>query len=113
MLSLLQSLSRLDEIIDAHTDMGNRIQNIDSEVMEIKELITDYNSSKFLDTWIPLELVCQKLGIGKRTFQNLRKEGKITFVQPTPKRIFVTRSEIKRFMEEHTIERLKTTNKIS
>ena len=95
-IELVHSLpTKLQDFKDIISETNRLLKSIDNQLGE-KE------TDDFLDQFIPLETVLQKLNFSKRKWFYLRDQNELDFIQ-IGKHIYMTPKMIKDVMDKHTL----------
>ncbi|MCK9627507.1 MAG: helix-turn-helix domain-containing protein [Bacteroidales bacterium] len=78
------------------------LDDIKDGLEEIKTLFREKSKAEIGAQWIESTEVRKKLGVSQKTWQTYRDERRIPFSQ-FGRKIYVKRSDLEKFMEEHYI----------
>ncbi len=82
----------------------SRLEQLESNILEIKESLSQRNESDLSSTYIESKKVPKLLGISQKTWQTYRDNRTIPFIQFGSK-IWVKRKDIEDFLNSHYISK--------
>lgn len=81
------------------------LSKLEEELTEMKELLRQKSEKEVSDQWIESVKIPKLLGISRKTWQTYRDKRLIPFSQIGSK-IYVKRTDLEEFMNEHRIEKM-------
>jgi hypothetical protein len=91
-----KSLIAVAEILE------QKLAKYDSELECIKSLLINNKTDNVLSEYLPSESVRKTLNVSRKTWFNIRRSGKIPFIQIS-RHVYIKASDFRAYMEAHYI----------
>ncbi len=101
-MDLSDFINTINKIPDQLIELTKKLEEFEEKLNKLDLAIHDRNNEEFLDSFLTLEKILEKLEFSRRKFFNLKEQHRFELIQ-IGRQIYMTKEQLNKLMEKHTI----------